>query len=108
MSTLVRNAVRVSGRLDAQPMVFAHGFGCDQNMWRHVWPAFADDHCIVLFDHVGAGRSDYAAFDPARYTSLHAYADDVLDICRELDLTDVILVGHSGSAIIGVLAAAAE
>lgn len=103
-----RNNVHVHGPLDAQPMVFAHGFGCDQNMWRHVWPAFAADHRIVLFDHVGAGRSDLTAFDPARYTSLQAYANDVLDICRELELTDVVLVGHSVSAMIGVLAARAD
>ncbi len=87
-------------------MVFAHGFGCDQNMWRFVWPAFADSHRIVLFDHVGAGNSDWSAFDPQRYSSLSAYADDVLAICDELDLEDVLFVGHSVSAMIGVLAAA--
>jgi sigma-B regulation protein RsbQ len=89
-------------------MVFVHGFGCDQNMWRHVWPAFADDHRIVLFDHVGHGRSDHRAFDPERYATLDGYADDVLDICRELDLEDAILVGHSVSAMICALASARE
>jgi sigma-B regulation protein RsbQ len=89
-------------------MVLAHGFGCDQNMWRFVWPAFADDHRIVLFDHVGAGGSDVGAFDAGRYSSLGGYADDVLEICQELDLTDVVFVGHSVSAMIGVLAAAQE
>jgi sigma-B regulation protein RsbQ len=89
-------------------MVFAHGFGCDQNMWRFVWPAFADDHRVVLFDHVGSGGSDLSAYDRSRYSSLDGYADDVLEICRELDLTDVVFVGHSVSAMIGVLAAAAE
>jgi sigma-B regulation protein RsbQ len=89
-------------------MVFAHGFGCDQNMWRYVWPAFADDHRIVLFDHVGAGGSDASAFDPDRYSSLQGYADDVLEICGELDLTDTVFVGHSVSAMVGALAAAAE
>jgi sigma-B regulation protein RsbQ len=86
-------------------MLFAHGFGCDQNMWRHVWPAFARDHRVVLFDHVGAGGSDASAFDPARYGSLRGYASDVLEICAELELQDVIFVGHSVSAMIGVLAA---
>jgi sigma-B regulation protein RsbQ len=108
VSALSRNNVHVHGVGDGPPMVFAHGFGCDQNMWRHVWPAFADDHRIVLFDHVGAGGSDLAAFDPARYTSLSAYARDILDICHELELRDVVLVGHSVSAMIGALAAAEE
>jgi sigma-B regulation protein RsbQ len=89
-------------------MLFAHGFGCDQNMWRHVWPAFADRYRVVLFDHVGAGGSDASAFNRDRYASLQGYADDVLEICDELGLTDVIFVGHSVSAMMGVLAAAAE
>ncbi|HYC03465.1 MAG TPA: alpha/beta hydrolase [Azospirillaceae bacterium] len=89
-------------------MVFAHGYGCDQNMWRHVAPAFEADHGVVLFDHVGAGGSDLSAFDPARYGSLDGYAADLLEICRELELRDVVLVGHSVSAMIGVLAAARE
>ena len=108
MSATTRNNVRVSGAEHGQPMVFAHGFGCDQNMWRHVVPAFEADHRIVLFDHVGAGHSDLSAYEPDRYSSLRGYADDVLDICRELDLTDVIFVGHSVSAMIGVLAAVRE
>src|SRR3954447_13504056 len=87
-------------------MLFAHGFGCDQNMWRDVWPAFADSHRIVLFDHVGAGHSDASAFDERRYATLDGYAADVLAICDELDLSDVVFVGHSVSAMIGVLAAA--
>lgn len=86
-------------------MVFAHGFGCDQNMWRHVAPRFADRFKVVLFDHAGAGGADPSAYDTNRHTSLHAYADDVLRICRELDLRDVIFVGHSVSAMIGGLAA---
>ena len=106
MSVLARNNVNVHGDPNGRPMLFAHGFGCDQNMWRYVWPAFADDFRIVLFDHVGAGGSDVAAFDRRRYASLHGYADDVLEICRELDLTDTVFVGHSVSAMIGVLAAA--
>lgn len=88
-----------------QPMVFAHGFGCDQNMWRFVTPAFEGEYRIVLFDYVGAGRSDLRAYDPARYASLDGYVRDVLEICDELELRDVILVGHSVSAMIAVLAA---
>ena len=94
--------------MSGQPMMFAHGFGCDQNMWRHVVPAFADEYRIVLFDQVGAGGSDHAAYSRAKYGSLHGYADDVLEICRELELRDVIFVGHSVSAMIGVLAAVKE
>ena len=106
-SVISRNNVKVTGA-GTQPMLFAHGFGCDQNMWRFVAPAFADDYRIVLFDYVGAGRSDLAAYDPERYASLDGYAQDVLDICHELDLRDVVLVGHSVSAIIGILAANRE
>jgi sigma-B regulation protein RsbQ len=108
MSAVRRNNVVLHGPSDGPPMMFAHGFGCDQNMWRHVWPAFAATHRVVLFDHVGAGGSDLAAYDPRRYSSLDAYAEDVLDICRELGLRDVVFVGHSVSAMIGALAAAAE
>jgi sigma-B regulation protein RsbQ len=107
VNPLERNNVTEHGPLDAQPMLFAHGFGCDQNMWRHVWPAFAADHRVVLFDYVGAGGSDTAAFDPARYETLEGYARDVLEICAALELSDVIFVGHSVSAMIGALAAAA-
>jgi sigma-B regulation protein RsbQ len=108
MSVLRRNNVRVSGAPAGQPMMFAHGFGCDQNMWRHVAPAFAERYRVVLFDHVGAGGSDLAAYRPQKYESLRGYADDVLEICRELDLQRVVFVGHSVSSMIGVLAAIAE
>ena len=102
-----RNNVRVVG--DGQPpMLFAHGFGCDQNMWRLVVPAFQKAHRVVLFDHVGAGQSDAAAYDRQKYATLDGYATDVLEICRELELSDVIFVGHSVSAMIGVLAAKRE
>jgi len=105
---VARNNVNVHGSADNRPMVFAHGFGCDQNMWRHVWPAFEEAYRIVLFDHVGAGGSDLTAFDRDRHASLHGYAEDVLDICRELGLEDVVFVGHSVASMIGVLAAIAE
>ena len=104
---LSRNNVKVSGT-GTQPMVFAHGFGCDQNMWRFVAPAFADDYRVVLFDYVGAGRSDLGAYDPGRYRRLDGYADDVLDVVHALDLHGVILVGHSVSSMVGVLAANRE
>jgi sigma-B regulation protein RsbQ len=108
VSVRERNNVSLAGSAGGQPMLFAHGFGCDQNMWRHVAPAFADEYRIVLFDHVGAGGSDLAAYDRRKYASLQGYADDVLEICRELELHDVVFVGHSVSAMIGILAAATE
>jgi pimeloyl-ACP methyl ester carboxylesterase len=99
-----KNNVRVSGT-GIRPMLFAHGFGCDQSMWRHVAPAFEADYKVVTFDHIGAGGSDLSAYDRDRYSSLAGYADDVLDICRGHGLRDVVFVGHSVSAMIGVLAA---
>lgn len=108
MGVVERNNVIEHGRPDGQPMLFAHGYGCDQNMWRHVWPQFAGEYRIVLFDHVGYGGSDHSAYDPERYASLEAYADDVCAIVDELGLRDVVFVGHSVSAIIGVLAANRE
>ena len=99
--------VRV-GRAGGPLVMLSHGFGCDQNLWRLVVPVLAKNHEVLLFDHVGAGRSDMSAWDPDRYASLNGYADDVLDLCRELDLRDVVFVGHSVSAMIGVLATIAE
>jgi sigma-B regulation protein RsbQ len=106
-SVLQRNNVRVSGK-GRQPMLFAHGFGCDQNMWRFLTPAFENDYKIILFDYVGAGKSDISAYNPERYSSLQGYAQDVLDICRELDLHDTIFVGHSVSSMVGLIAAIEE
>ncbi|MFC7489684.1 MULTISPECIES: alpha/beta fold hydrolase [unclassified Knoellia] len=104
MDPLARHNVVTSGAEGRQPMLFAHGFGCDQTMWRHVAPAFADRHRVITFDHVGAGGSHLAAYDPQKYADLRGYASDVLDIVRELDLHDVVFVGHSVSAMIGALA----
>jgi sigma-B regulation protein RsbQ len=104
---LIRNNVRTFGR-GTQPMMFAHGFGCDQNMWRLVTPAFEEEYRIVLFDYVGSGHSDLGAYDPERYSRLEGYAEDILEICHALDLRDVILVGHSVSSMIAVLAANRE
>lgn len=103
-NVLTRNNVKVSGR-GTQPILFAHGFGCDQNMWRFLTPAFENDYRIVLFDYVGSGKSDSGAWDPQRYSTLEGYAQDVLEICEELQLQDVIFVGHSVSSMVGVLAA---
>src|SRR3984885_12265348 len=108
VDVLTRNNVTVGGQVDGQPLVFAHGYGCDQNMWRFVAPAFADQYRTVLFDFVGAGGSDWSAYDARRYGSLSGYAADVVDVLRALDLREVIFVGHSVSAMIGVLAAARE
>jgi sigma-B regulation protein RsbQ len=105
MGVTERHNVTVRGAADGQPMLFAHGFGCDQNMWRFVAPRFEQDFRVVLFDHVGCGGADASAYDAERYSTLAGYADDVLQICRELDLRDVIFVGHSVSSMIGMLAA---
>jgi sigma-B regulation protein RsbQ len=107
MSIGIRHNINQSGRPDGQPMLFAHGFGCDQHMWRYVAPRFEDEFRVVLFDHIGAGKSDLSAYDPQRYASLSGYAEDIVGICTELELRDVIFVGHSVSAMMGVLAAAA-
>lgn len=104
MSAIARNNVTVLGSPTGRPMLFAHGFGCDQTMWRHVAPAFADDYRVVLFDHVGCGGSDLTAYDAGKYGSLDGYAADILEIITELDLHDVVFVGHSVAAMMGVLA----
>jgi sigma-B regulation protein RsbQ len=104
---LARNNVKILGR-GTQPMLFAHGFGCDQNMWRFVTPAFEDDYRLVLFDYVGSGKSDRTAYSPERYGSLDGYVADLLEVCASLDLRNVIFVGHSVSSMIGLLAAIRE
>jgi sigma-B regulation protein RsbQ len=106
MDVLQRHNVKVSGAGD-RAMVFAHGFGCDQNMWRFVAPHFEDRFRVIVFDHVGAGGSDLSAYDPEKYASLQGYAQDVVEIARALDVRDGVFVGHSVSAMIGVLAAKA-
>jgi sigma-B regulation protein RsbQ len=102
--SLRRNNVRVNDS-KSSPIVFAHGYGCDQNMWRYVAPAFEADHKVVLFDHVGAGESDISAFDRQKYRTLGGYAHDVLEICHDLSLSGVTFIGHSVSSMIGILAA---
>lgn len=104
MNIMQRNSVKISGA-GSQVIVFAHGYGCDKAMWRKISPSFEEEYKVVLFDYVGAGMSDPDAYDPDRYSSLAGYAKDVVEICQELDLREVILVGHSVSSMICLLAA---
>ena len=104
MGVIQRNNVHVRGSGE-RTMMFAHGFGCDQNMWRFVEPAFANEFRTVLFDHVGAGGSDLKAYDKEKYSTLAGYADDIIEIGRELNFADAVFVGHSVSSMIGALAA---
>jgi sigma-B regulation protein RsbQ len=107
MDVLKRHNVKVSGR-GSTPMLFAHGFGCDQNMWRLIVPAFEGEYRTIVFDYVGHGQSDLAAYDRQKYSTLDGFTDDVLEICRKMELRDVIFVGHSVSAVIGIMAALRE
>ena len=108
MDVVRRLNVKFSGPSDATPMVFAHGFGCDQEMWRFVAPAFADTFRVITFDYAGSGGADRSAYDPERHATLDGYVEDLLSVLRELDLRDVVLVGHSVSAMVAVLAEIAE
>ncbi|MGK2852003.1 MAG: alpha/beta fold hydrolase [Candidatus Limnocylindrales bacterium] len=103
-----RLAVRDAGNPAGRPMLFAHGFGCDQSMWRFITPTLADEYRLITFDYVGAGGSDRTAYDAHRYASLDGYAADVLEIIHALDLRDVVMVAHSVSAMIALLASIAE
>ncbi|MEO8474165.1 MAG: alpha/beta hydrolase [Chryseolinea sp.] len=107
MDIIKRNNVKISGK-GTIPMLFAHGFGCDQNMWRYITPAFEASYKLVLFDYVGAGNSAVSAYNEERYANLNGYAQDVLEICHELRLSNVIFVGHSVSSMIGLLASIKE
>ncbi|MEV6807905.1 alpha/beta hydrolase [Streptomyces sp. NPDC051132] len=102
-----RNNVTVTGPSDGPVLVMAHGFGCDQNMWRLVVPVLAERYRVVLFDYVGSGGSDLSAWTAQRYSSLDGYARDVVEVCEALDLRDAVFVGHSVSSMVGVLAAQA-
>lgn len=104
---IARNNVKIAGR-GTQPLMLAHGFGCDQNMWRFITPAFENDYKIILFDFVGAGKSDITAYNEERYSNLNGYAQDVLEICNGLKLSDITFIGHSVSSMIGLLAAIKE
>lgn len=100
---LLRNNVNISGK-GTRTMLFAPGFGCDQNMWRLVAPAFEENYRIILFDYVGSGKSDYNAYDPSKYSDLYGYANDLMEICAALDLKEITFVGHSVGSTIGMLA----
>lgn len=104
MNPLKRNNIVIKGS-DTHVMLFSHGFGCDQNMWRYITPAFEENYKIILFDHVGAGKSDLTAFEPKKYEELEGYTDDIVEIINELQEKDIIFVGHSVSAVIGIIAA---
>lgn len=108
MNSQARNNVRIAGAEDGPTIMLAHGFGCDQNLWRLVEARLAPRFRLVLFDHVGCGASDPSAWDPQRYESLQGYADDILGIVGELDLRDVTFVGHSVAAMMGVLAVSTD
>lgn len=103
---LRRNNVTITGK-GKKPMIFAHGFGCDQKMWRFVVPAFEAEYQIILFDYVGSGCSDLSAYNAERYATLNGYVQDVLEICAALDLHDAVFVGHSVSSMIGMYASIA-
>lgn len=98
-----RNNIKISGQ-GTRPLIFAHGYGCDQNMWRFVAPAFEADYKVILFDYVGSGKSNRAAYNMARYSTLTGYSKDVTDICTSFGLKDAIFIGHSVSGMIGALA----
>lgn len=106
MSPLIRNNVRIFGQ-GSRTIIFAHSFGCDQKIWRFIVPNFFDDFRVILFDHVGSGRSDHKAWSPSRYSKLDGYTLDLLEVIVELDLKKIIFVGHSVGAMIGALAARA-
>ena len=98
-----RNNVTISGQGE-KVILFAHGFGCDQNTWKYIKNAFTTDYKTVFFDYVGAGRSDLDFYDPQKYNSLDGYATDVIEICLALRSDNIIFIGHSVSCMIGVLA----
>lgn len=104
---LKRNNVTIQGD-GKQVILFVHGFGCDQTVWKYISPAFSADYKLILIDLVGAGKSDYTAYDKSRYSKLDGYAADIIEICEELQLNDVIFIGHSVSCMIGALASIAK
>jgi sigma-B regulation protein RsbQ len=103
-NVLIRNNVTVLGE-GSITLLLANGFGCDQNMWRFLLPYIKGDYKVVLFDYVGSVKSDASQFQHHKYNTLDGYAEDILDVCNELSLNNVILIGHSVSSIIGLLAA---
>lgn len=104
MDAGARHQVSVSGPPDGQPMVFVHGFGCNQNMWRHVAHVFEDEFRVIVYDQAGCGAAAPEAYDATRHSTLKGYAEDLVEICHELGVTDGVFVGHSVSSMIGLLA----
>ena len=102
-NAIVRNNVKILGQ-GTETLLFGHGFGCDQNTWRSILPAFEKDYRLIVFDYVGAGSSDLSAYTDERYSSLVGYAQDIIEICSELQLQDITFIGHSVSSMIGLLA----
>ncbi len=109
-AVMTRNHVNIVGQSSqsAPVMVMAHGFGSDQTAWRHLIAAFAPTYRIVLFDHVGSGKSDFNAYSPQRYKSIHSFSHDFLEICHELNLQKITMISHSVSCMVGMLAASLE
>lgn len=107
MDIVKRNSIKIIGE-GSKHMLFSHGFGCDQNMWRLITPAFLDEYKIILFDLVGSGNSDLTFYDFDKYSTLQGYADDVIEICDELALNDITFIGHSVSTMIGALVVKAK
>ncbi|MGN8244742.1 alpha/beta fold hydrolase [Cellulomonas soli] len=105
---LRRHAVTRTGTVGAPPVLLLHGFGCDQTIWDQVRIGLDPFHEVLSYDHLGSGRSDLAAYDDRRYSTVHGYVDDLLQLVRRLDLRDVALVGHSVGAAVGLLATVAE
>ncbi|MET0897449.1 MAG: alpha/beta hydrolase [Mycobacterium sp.] len=108
MSVYARNNIKIVGAEGAPTILLAHGFGCDQNLWRPVVERLQSEFRLVLMDHVGSGSSDPDSWDADKYSSLDGYAADVLSILTELDLRDVVYVGHSVASMIGAVAAIAD
>ena len=102
MSVLSRNNVHVQGK--GPPLVFVHGFGCDQAMWRLIAPHFSESHTCILMDLVGSGKSDLAAYDKQKYSTLQGYASDLCEVLAAVTSAPAICVGHSVSSMIGMLA----
>lgn len=104
MNVLKRNNVNIIGEGN-QVLLFAHGFGCDQNAWNYIKDSFTKDYKLVLFDFVGAGNSDTTSYNPEKYASLDGYVTDIIEICDAVKIKNVIFIGHSVSCMIGALAA---
>ncbi len=100
---IFRNNVKIFGEGE-EVLLFVHGYGCDQSMWRFITPSFEKNYKLILLDLVGSGKSDESKYSFKKYDSLEGYSDDIIEICESLDLHNINFIGHSVSAMIGVLA----